>query len=77
MLVKQGPLRADIDVHIRYTLDPQGSATTVTRVLDLTIEMPGLMKLAQPFVLRAFRKENERIMAELKRHVETPLGQRG
>jgi hypothetical protein len=32
--------------------------------------MPAWPKIAQPFVLYAFRKENGRILAELKRHVE-------
>jgi hypothetical protein len=32
--------------------------------------MPGLIKLAEPFVLSAFRRENVRIMVELKRYVE-------
>ncbi len=72
MLVKQGPLTADIDVHVRYTLEPQGGATLVIRDLDLAIETPGLWKVAEPLVRHAFRKENVRILAELKRFVEGP-----
>jgi hypothetical protein len=34
--------------------------------------MPALLKITQPFVLCAFRKENVRILAELKRYVEAP-----
>jgi hypothetical protein len=71
MLLKQGPLRADIDVTIRYTLELIGRGTLVLRELDLTIEMPGVLKLAMPLVLYAFRKENVRILAELKRYVES------
>jgi hypothetical protein len=70
MLLKRGPLSANIDVDIRYTLEAVGSATSVIRDLDLTIETPGLMRLAEPFVIFAFRKENTRILAELKRYVE-------
>jgi len=70
MLLKRWPLTADIDVHIRYTLERQGHITRVIRVLDLAIQMPGLLKLAEPLVLSAFRKENQRILAELKRYVE-------
>lgn len=70
MLVKKGPLTADIDVHIRYTLQQIERGTHVIRALDLTIQMPGLMKLAAPFVIAAFRKENVRMLAELKRYVE-------
>jgi hypothetical protein len=70
MLLKKGPLRADIDVHIRYTLEQEEQATLVIRDLDLAIEMRGLLKLLEPVVLSAFRKENVRILAELKRYVE-------
>src|SRR5271155_1798253 len=70
MLLKRGPLTANIDVHIRYEFEPVGSATHVIRDLDLTIQMPGLLKLAEPLVVWAFRKENMRILAELKRYVE-------
>jgi uncharacterized protein YndB with AHSA1/START domain len=71
MLLKQGPLTADIDVHIRYTFEPVESATFVTRDLDLSIQIPGFLKVAEPLILYAFRKENVRILAELKRYVET------
>ena len=70
MLLKQGPLEADIDVHVRYTLEPFEGGTFVLCELDLTIRMSGLMKLAEPLVRYAFRKENVRILEELKRHVE-------
>ena len=70
MLLKQGPLSADINVHIRYTLEPVEGETLVLRELDLTIQIPGWIKIAEPFVLYAFRKENVRILAELKRYVE-------
>ncbi len=70
MAVKQGPLKGDVDVNVRYKLEPMDGATFVIRDLDLTIEMPGLWKLAEPLVRYAFRKENVRILAELKRYVE-------
>jgi hypothetical protein len=70
MLLKQGPITADIDVHIRYTLKPADHGTLVIRELGLTIEMRGIVKLALPLVLYGFRKENVRIMRELKRYVE-------
>jgi hypothetical protein len=70
MLLTKGPLRADIDVHIRYTLKQEEQATFVIRDLDLAIEMRGLLRLLEPVVLSAFRKENVRILAELKRYVE-------
>jgi carbon monoxide dehydrogenase subunit G len=70
MLIKRGPLIANVDVHIRCTLEPDAGATTVTRVLDLTVAIPGPLRLAEPLVASAFRKENARILAELKRYVE-------
>jgi hypothetical protein len=70
MLIKRGPLTANCDIHIQCTLDPVEGATIVNRVLDLTIEIPGPLKVAEPLVASAFRKENARILAELKRYVE-------
>jgi len=71
MLLQQGPLRADIDVHIRYRFEPVDNATFVVRDLDLQVRMPALLRIAEPLVLLAFRKENVRILAELKRYVES------
>jgi uncharacterized protein YndB with AHSA1/START domain len=76
MLLKQGPLTADIDVHIRYTFEPVERATSVIRALDLTIQIRGLLKVAEPLVASAFRKENARTLAELKRYVEAQPEQR-
>ena len=70
MLLKQGPLTADIDVNVRYTLEPVERRTRVIRDLDLTISIPGLLKVAEPLVRYAFRKENLRILTELRRYVE-------
>jgi uncharacterized protein YndB with AHSA1/START domain len=70
MLLKQGPLMANIDVHVRYILEAVEGGTFVLRELDLTIQIPGLLKIAEPLVLYAFRKENVRILEELKRYVE-------
>ena len=71
MLIKKGLLIADVDVNIRYTFEPRESGTFVDRGLDLIINMNGLLKLALPFVRHAFNKENVRILAELKRYVES------
>jgi hypothetical protein len=45
-------------------------ATEVLRTLDLTIRIPGPLRVTRPLVEHAFRKENARILAELKRYVE-------
>jgi hypothetical protein len=71
MLVKQGPLTADCDIHIHVTFEPQESGTRVVRTLDLTIQIPGLMRVADPLVVSSFRKENARLLTELKRYVES------
>jgi hypothetical protein len=39
VLLKRGPLTANIDVHIRYTFEPVERATSVIRELDLTIQI--------------------------------------
>jgi len=70
MLLKRWPLIANIDAHILYTIEPIDSITAVTRDIDLTIQIPGIMKLAEPLVLSAFRKENVRLLPALKCYVE-------
>jgi uncharacterized protein YndB with AHSA1/START domain len=70
MLLKKGPLTANIAVDIRYTFEPEQRGTFVIRQLDLTIQIPGFLKVAEPLVVWVFRKENVRMMAELKRYVE-------
>jgi hypothetical protein len=76
MRLKQGPVTASIDVHIQYTFEPVERATYVIRALDLTLQVPGLLKVAESLIMWAFRKENERILAELKRYVEAQPKQR-
>lgn len=63
-----GPIRGTIDIHVRCTLAQRGDVTQVAR--DLTIQPRGLLLLVQPIVLAAFRRENERLLRALKRHVE-------
>jgi hypothetical protein len=70
MLLKRWPLIANIDAHILYTIEPIDSKTAVTRDIDLTFQIPGIMKLAEPLVLSAFRKENVRLFPALKCYVE-------
>lgn len=68
MQVKQGLLRGTIDIHLRHTLEQVGQTTRVNR--DLTLGVQGLLKVAQPFVISAFRQENERMLQTLKQYVE-------
>jgi hypothetical protein len=58
MLLKKGPLTANIDVHIRFTFEPVDRATHVIRALDLTIQIPGLLKIAEPLVAWEFRRNS-------------------
>lgn len=70
MLVKRGPLTADVDVKIQCTFEAVESATFVIRDLELRIDIPGVLKVAEPLVASAFKKENARVLAELKRYIE-------
>jgi len=70
MLLKRFPITANIDIKIRYTFEPVDGETNVVRDMDITIDMPVLMRIAEPLILAAFRKENERMLAELKHYVE-------
>jgi len=70
MLIKRGPLTASADVNIRCALERVDGGTSVVRDLELRIEIAGLLKVAEPIVALAFKKENARVLAELKRYVE-------
>lgn len=70
VLIRQWPLKTDIAARIRYTFEPTEGGTFVLRELDLTMDLRGLFKLASPYLLWAFRKENVRTLAQLKRYVE-------
>jgi uncharacterized protein YndB with AHSA1/START domain len=70
MVLKQGPLTANLDIHKWYTLYAIAGATRLHCDLDLAIQIEGPLKVAQPLVVYAFRKENVRVLAELKRYVE-------
>ncbi len=70
MRIERGPLRADADIRIHYSFTAIAGGTRVVRDLELTIEMPWWQRLAAPLIRAAFRKENVRLLAELKRHVE-------
>jgi hypothetical protein len=71
VLIRRGPLKTDIDARIRYTFEPNQGGTFVLRELDLTMNLRGLFKLATPYLLWAFRKENVRTLAQLKQYVES------
>jgi hypothetical protein len=59
-------LRATIDVHIHYSLEPADGGTQVTRWLVLDIALPAVFRPLRPLVTASFDKENLRTMAALK-----------
>ncbi|MGA9602615.1 MAG: SRPBCC family protein [Methyloceanibacter sp.] len=67
MELELAPFHGSSDIKIRYTLEPEGRTTRVARALDMTMQAPVFLR---PFIIHAFRKENVRILAELKRYVE-------
>jgi hypothetical protein len=71
VLIRRGPPKTDIDARIRYTRETRQGGTIVLRELDLTLDLRGLFRLASPYILWAFRKENVRTLAKLKHYVET------
>ncbi len=68
--IRQSALNTDVDARIRYTFDPKEGGTFVDRRLVLTFNLHGISRLALPLLLYAFRKENIRTLAALKRYVE-------
>jgi uncharacterized protein YndB with AHSA1/START domain len=68
MKLKQPSLPGSIDIHLRHTLEQVDQMTRLNR--DLTLHIHGPLKMATPFVIAAFRKENKRMLLVLKRHVE-------
>jgi Polyketide cyclase / dehydrase and lipid transport len=63
-------LRATIDVHIHYSLEPREGVTQVTRWLVLDIALPAVARPLRPLVTARFDKENRRTLAALKSHAE-------
>jgi len=70
VLIRTVLLKTDVDARIRYTFEATQPGTSVLRELDLTFTLRGISRLALPYLLRAFRRENERTLACLKRYVE-------
>ena len=63
-------LRATIDVHIHYSLEPEDGGTRVTRWLVLDIAMPAVLRPVRPLITASFDKENVRTLAALKQFAE-------
>ena len=61
-----------IDVTVRYTLTPKAGSTHVTRVV--TLGVPWSLKLFQPVLVSAFRKESKRTLLALKAYADQQSG---
>jgi uncharacterized protein YndB with AHSA1/START domain len=58
-----------LEIQIRYTLETSGEfSTLVTR--EIMVKTRGIFLLFQPVLLGTIRKENERIMQQLKSYLE-------
>jgi hypothetical protein len=64
-------LRATVDVHIHYSLEPDNASTLVSRWLVLDISMPAVTRPLRRFIISRFDEENRRTMAALKAYAET------
>jgi hypothetical protein len=63
-------LRATVDVHIHYSLEPESATTRVSRWLVLDISMPAITRPLRRLIIRSFDKENLRTMAAVKKYAE-------
>jgi len=59
-------LKATVDVHIHYGLEPDDGATGVTRWLVLDVAMPAVLRPLRRLITASFDKENVRIMAAVR-----------
>ncbi|GHO62623.1 hypothetical protein KSC_015150 [Ktedonobacter sp. SOSP1-52] len=64
----QAARKGMLDIYVRYTLQPKEGGTQVVR--ELKLRTKGLVALLQPVLVRAIRKENERILQRLKWYLE-------
>ncbi len=67
-------LRATVDVHIHYSLEPAETGTVVSRWLVLDVSMPAAIRPLRSAITARFDKENLRTMAAVKQYAETHAG---
>lgn len=63
-------LRATVDVHIHYSIEPQGDGTLVDRWLVLDVTLPTVLRPLRPLIIRPFDAENVRTMGALTNYAE-------
>lgn len=71
MPIKMLLLTGKLDVCVCYTLETVGQATQVKR--DVTFDLRGILKMAQPLVAATIRRESGRLLQIMKRYVESDL----
>jgi uncharacterized protein YndB with AHSA1/START domain len=64
------PLAATVDARIRYSIEAAASRTLVTRLLELDIRMPAVLRPLRGVIISEFDKENVRTLAALKAYAE-------
>jgi hypothetical protein len=64
-------VRATVDVHIHYSIEPENPGSRVSRWLVLDISMPAITRPLRRLIISSFDKENLRTMAALKTYAET------
>jgi hypothetical protein len=70
-------LRATIDVHIHYSLEPRDGKTLVTRWLVMDFIMPVLVRSFRRLAISRFDRENTRTMTALRQYAEAHRGGAG
>ncbi len=65
---KRSLLRGTLEIRIRYTLQPIEQGTHVIR--ELSLHAGGMLQVLQPVLLRAIRKEDDRILQRMKWFLE-------
>jgi len=63
-------LRATVEVHIHYSLEPDGAGTQATRWLVLDLTMPILLRPARRLIIKSFDAEKVRTMGAVKVYAE-------
>jgi len=67
-------LKATIDVHIHYSLEPRDGKTLVVRWLVMDFTMPVLVRPLRRLAISRFDRENTRTMAALRQYAEAHRG---
>lgn len=70
-LIPVPPLRASVDVHVHYAMEPEDGGARVERWLMLDIAIPLPLRPLRAAITSRFDKENVRTLAALKQYAES------